>query len=565
MSQTTDATAMFAPLWRRKWLILAVGILVAAGTYFYYKRQQPTYLATTQVYLGAGAEEQAQVGTSGAATAKRTAALEPTAQATLINSAIIKAVVRERLHKQRRTKAVRAALTGKVKAKATEKSEFITISAEAHKAQGAVLLANLTAETYVNRENRKFRREVESALSLTRRQVRRIEASEDQRVLEASASAAKGSKSGSSKSSAPSASETLQAANLSNKINELEAGLAIVNVRQIDPAKRNRVEVISSSPKKNGVFGFAIGLLLASLAAYALARFDDRLRRLAEIEAVFGTEILAALRAVAHPIVHGDGRPAPSRLLREPLQRLHTTLRLGDTYEHNGRAQPRTLLFLSADAGDGQSTVLADLALIQSAAGERVAIVEADFRRPVLAKLLDVSDRPGVAEVLEGSLTLDEAMQDVAALPVAAGADGAPSAGAGGVATAVEAPATGSASILVGTSSVANPPALLAGPAMGELLRSLAAEFDCTLIDTPPPLQVSDALPLLRLVDGIVIVARIGHTRAASANRLMQLLARTPSAPVLGVVANGVAAKDIRKYGFSASSGPSWRSRLRGR
>src|ERR1700684_3255015 len=157
MNQTTDATAMFAPLWRRKWLILAVAILVALGTYFYYKRQHATYLATTQVYLGAGAEEQAQIGTSGTTTSKRSTALEPTAQVTLINSAIIKAAVREQLRKQRKTKAAHAALKGKVKAKSVEKSEFITISAEAHIAPGAVLLANLTAETYVNRENRKYR------------------------------------------------------------------------------------------------------------------------------------------------------------------------------------------------------------------------------------------------------------------------------------------------------------------------------------------------------------------------------------------------------------------------
>ncbi len=564
MNQTSDATAMFAPLWRRKWLILAVGILVALGTYFYYKREHPSYLATTQVYLGAGAEEQAQIGTSGATTGKKGAALEPAAQATLINSAIIKAAVREHLHKQRKTKAVQAALKGKVKAKSVEKSEFLTLSAEAHNAPGAALLANLTAETYVNRENRKYRREVESALSLTRRQLRRIEASEDQRVVEASTSTSKSSKSGSAKSIAPSASETLQAANLSSKINQLEAGLDIVNVRQLDPAKRNHVEAIASSPKKNGIFGFAIGVLLASLAVYALARFDDRLRRLAEIEAIFQTQILTALRTVGHPIVHRDGKPTPSKLLREPLQRLHTTLQLGDVHGQNGLGHPRTLLFLSADAGDGQSTVLADLALIQSDAGERVAIVEADFRRPVLAKLLDVSDRPGVAEVLGGSLTLGEAMQHVAAVPVVAGADGVPSP-AGGVATAVEAPATGSASILVGSSAVANPPALLAGPAVEDLLRSVAEEFDYTLIDVPPPLEVSDALPLLRLVDGIIIVARLGHTRTASADRLMQLLARTPSAPVLGVVANGVSPKDIKRYGFSAYGGRGWRGRLRGR
>ena len=62
-------------------------------------------------------------------------------------------------------------------------------------------------------------------------------------------------------------------------------------------------------------------------------------------------------------------------------------------------------------------------------------------------------------------------------------------------------------------------------------------------------------MPLLGAVDGIVIVARVGHTRVASARRLLELLQHTPSAPVLGVVANAVSPADIRKYGIQAEAG----------
>ncbi len=54
MNETTDANAIFPPIWRRKWLILFTALLVAAGTYFYYKKQTATFQASTQVYLGAG-------------------------------------------------------------------------------------------------------------------------------------------------------------------------------------------------------------------------------------------------------------------------------------------------------------------------------------------------------------------------------------------------------------------------------------------------------------------------------------------------------------------------------
>ncbi len=90
---------------------------------------------------------------------------------------------------------------------------------------------------------------------------------------------------------------------------------------------------------------------------------------------------------------------------------------------------------------------------------------------------------------------------------------------------------------------------------MQELLRSAAADFDYVLVDAPPPLQVSDVMPLLRTVDGIVLVARLEHTREASAERLAQLLARTSAAPVLGVIANCASRADLRRYGFSSASG----------
>src|ERR1700730_8935398 len=58
MNETTDASAILAPLWRFKWLILAVGILVAAGTYAYYNGKTVSYQAATQGNVDNGAERQ---------------------------------------------------------------------------------------------------------------------------------------------------------------------------------------------------------------------------------------------------------------------------------------------------------------------------------------------------------------------------------------------------------------------------------------------------------------------------------------------------------------------------
>src|SRR3977135_3727330 len=109
MNDTTNPPAIFAPLWKRKWLILAVGILVAGATYFYYKRATPVYQATTQIYLGAGSEEQAP-GEKGSA---KTLSVNAGNQAAIINSIVVEGV-RQRLRNEHGL----AAANGVVRAKA---------------------------------------------------------------------------------------------------------------------------------------------------------------------------------------------------------------------------------------------------------------------------------------------------------------------------------------------------------------------------------------------------------------------------------------------------------------
>jgi Mrp family chromosome partitioning ATPase/capsular polysaccharide biosynthesis protein len=559
MNETNDASAMFAPLWRRKWLILAVGVLVAVGTYFYYRHQRAGFAAATEIYLAAGSEEQV-TSTGSLAPAGRKAGLEGTAQAALIDSPIIRLATREQLKKAPKTKAVRAALRGKVRAKAPEKSAFVTITAEARDKKGAALLADTTAETYVSRVNARYRRAIAGAIAIARRQIHRLNADQEAAAL---AGAAKGSSKGGKASSegaaeknkATTTSDSLQIANLSTKLNQLESNLAVKSVSQVAPAT---AKSLATSPKRNAIFGFVLGLLLASILAYAISRFDQRLRTLAQIERVCGLEILTALPAARRPIVTAAGsRPRPSRRLYEPLGRLQTSLQVAAVASGNGQpAKPRTILVTSAESGDGKSTVVAGLAMTERDAGNSVAVVEADLRRPSLAPLLGVEPRPGLADVLEGRLHLYEAVQVIGGI----NAVESPAAATATTELAVRARA-GSLTVLAGA-PVENASGLLASAVMSDTLRELASGHEQVLIDAPPPLEVGDAIPLLSMVDAVVVVARAGHTSEAAMRRLMQLLQRRNGAPVLGVVANGVSARDSRRYGFSTYGDRGLASRL---
>jgi Mrp family chromosome partitioning ATPase len=79
---------------------------------------------------------------------------------------------------------------------------------------------------------------------------------------------------------------------------------------------------------------------------------------------------------------------------------------------------------------------------------------------------------------------------------------------------------------------------VLAARRVREVLDWLAERHDVVVIDSPPLLAVSDAIPLFSVVDGVIIVARLGVTTRDASRRLTNALERIPQGNVVGVVAN---------------------------
>jgi len=532
MNDTTNASAIFGPIWHRKWLILAVAILVGAGSYFYYRHQPKQFQSQTELYLQAGSEEQqAEKGIGGKLN------INGSAQAQLITT-VVHETVRKRLNAEP-GKLARQAAKGKVRAKAGEKSAFITITTEARSGKASALLANAIAQTYIRRQHAQYQRGLRRTIAIARRQLKRVETPH---VLSRSkgAGATKGLTAGAQ----------IQAATLNSKINQLESLLNVKAVAQINPAKPRGALLLGPKPKQNAIFGFVLGLILSAIVVFALSRVNRRLTTVSELESAFALPVLAALPQVKKPIVRRDDAPAAARALVEPLRAVDTALRLAgvtDAAERNG-GSCKSVLVISAEPGEGKSSLVAGLALVEREAGAGTTIVEANLRQPVMARLLDLESTRGVLEAISGSVPWGVASQTVRSGQAAVATAEQAQAGAA-VATAVAGEQAGSVSVLVGAGGTPNPQALLASDAMAELVRSAAAEQDRVLVDGPSPLAVSDVVPLLGVVQGIIVVARPGYLRDSSARRLRQLLDRTPSAPLLGVVANGVGRRELKRYG----------------
>ena len=152
-------------------------------------------------------------------------------------------------------------------------------------------------------------------------------------------------------------------------------------------------------------------------------------------------------------------------------------------------SSPRMLVFTSAAAGDGKTTVVSNLAIALAEIGRKVLIIDADLRRPRQHKIFDVPNDAGLSTLLKSQDPQPDAWTRMVQDTKVPGLWILPSGPA--------------------TQAAAN---LLYSPRLTELLSRVKREYDMVLIDTPPMLQMTDARVLGRMVDAAILVAKAEHT-----------------------------------------------------
>ncbi|MBC7679294.1 MAG: polysaccharide biosynthesis tyrosine autokinase, partial [Pseudorhodobacter sp.] len=180
------------------------------------------------------------------------------------------------------------------------------------------------------------------------------------------------------------------------------------------------------------------------------------------------------------------------------------------------------LVVTSAIAGEGKTSISVNLALTSALSGQRVILVDADLRRPMVAESFGIEGAVGLSDVLIGTVSLDDALQPWGDLG-------------------------DTLRVLPSGSRPANPSELLASGAMGQLIGRLRGQADLVIFDTPPVLPVTDAIALARCVDGVLLVTRIGTTGRDKLKSAVSILSKV-DLRVVGLVANGGGAGEDYLY-----------------
>ena len=171
----------------------------------------------------------------------------------------------------------------------------------------------------------------------------------------------------------------------------------------------------------------------------------------------------------------------------------------------------KIVVVASANAGEGKSTAAINLAAVSAmGVGRKVLLIDCDLRRPKIHQSLGLEPQAGLAEVLMGEATFDEAVMKVDNLDLDA----------------------------LGVRSLPpNPSELLASDRMRELLEEVAGRYDRVILDSPAALGLPDAKIVCELADGFVMVLRADKTPREDTEVALDVLGRRRA---LGMVLNGV-------------------------
>jgi capsular exopolysaccharide synthesis family protein len=156
---------------------------------------------------------------------------------------------------------------------------------------------------------------------------------------------------------------------------------------------------ISPQPKRNTAIALILALLIAAAIAPLLDRLDRRIREPGELEELLEAPVLATIPDDAFP-----GHP-PGPHVRESFE----TLRASLTYFNVDRSLS-SLVVASPIQQDGKTTVAINLALAYAMDERDVVLVDGDLRRPQIATRLGKDVGVGLESVLVGERTPEEAL-----------------------------------------------------------------------------------------------------------------------------------------------------------
>lgn len=274
---------------------------------------------------------------------------------------------------------------------------------------------------------------------------------------------------------------------------------------------------ISPKPKQNLLLGLVVGLFLGGIVALVRESMDEVVRSNDDLQAAH-QPILGVLPIFqppsrrSLPFLSALPRPLAERLsliqliqqpsFRESIDLIYKNIQL--------TKRLNSLLITSTQPKEGKSTLAFGLAVSAARLHQRVLLIDADLRHPILHAELGLANERGLSVLLEDPDTIPSPV------PVSL--------------------ADFRLDILPAGPKPIDPVRLLSSPRMKDLMSLFESTYDLVIVDAPSLIGIVDALQVASVCSGALLISRLNHVTQSN---FQQAVAMLQSLNLLGVVING--------------------------
>jgi capsular exopolysaccharide synthesis family protein len=271
--------------------------------------------------------------------------------------------------------------------------------------------------------------------------------------------------------------------------------------------------------------GAFAGFLLGSIAVLVRAQVDQSVRTTAQLRDQLGLTSLGVI-----PKGKTDGASQPPIVRSQCVSAFSEALQLiGTNLSGHITRGMHTFLITSTTAGEGKTMLGVNLAQVLAQYGRKVLLVDANLRKPDVARVLGLPEDVGLATALANQQSATDYIVE-----------------------------TETFAVLPGGPPPANPVELLSSPAMTAFLKQAQQRYDVVLIDSPPAVGFAETKAIAKSAGGAILVVKGG---AVSVDAARESKGQLEAAGVLlvGTVLNFAAAEDcayLQHEGYGTCNGP---------
>lgn len=301
------------------------------------------------------------------------------------------------------------------------------------------------------------------------------------------------------------------------------------------------VATAPSSPNRsqNTMLGLLLGLILSAGIVALVELFDVTIKAEEDISQCCTYPVLAAV-----PAMGADAKPshnsrkyrgkhvAPSAKDATPVgaelnfvaTEAYKLLRTKLQFSFTDESDSRVIVVSSAMEGEGKSLSAINIAYSMAQLDQKVLLVECDLRRPTVSEKIRTKKIPGLSNYLTGQVSQSEIFQEISANK-----------------------SGGTFHVITAGSIPPNPVELLSSPKMVSFLQQMREKYDYILLDLPPVGEVSDAMVVAKMADGVLLLCRQNYcNRITFVDAIRQF--EFIGARILGILVNG-ATEESGGYG----------------